>query len=74
MMKSWAVMLLCLLTIGLQAAKVDTLQVLSPSMKKNVEVVVISPDKSYSQACPVIYLLHATCASPTDHREGKKAE
>ncbi len=58
MMKSWAVMLLCLLPMGLQAAKVDTLQILSPSMNKNVEVVVISPDKSHSQACPVIYLLH----------------
>ncbi len=56
--KKWSLLLLCLLPIGLMAARVDTLQVMSPAMKKNVEVVVISPDKSHSQACPVIYLLH----------------
>ncbi len=58
MKKNWILMLLCLLPIGLQAAKVDTLQVMSPSMNKHIEVIVISPDKSHAQPCPVIYLLH----------------
>ncbi len=58
MTKKWALMLLCLLPIGLLAARVDTLQVTSQAMNRNVEVIVISPDKSHSQACPVIYLLH----------------
>ncbi len=47
--------------ISLQAARVDTLLVNSPSMKKQVEVVFILPDKSLQanpEACPVIYLLH----------------
>ncbi len=57
-MKEWAIMLLCFLPIGLQAAKIDTLQILSPSMNKNIEVIIISPDKSHPQPCPVIYLLH----------------
>ncbi len=56
--KKWAIVLLYFSSIGLQAAKVDTLQVMSPSMNTNIEVVVISPDKSHAQACPVLYLLH----------------
>ena len=39
-MKKVAVALVCLLPLGLQAAKVDTLQVKSPSMDKSIEVVV----------------------------------
>lgn len=42
---------------SLQAAVVDTLSVYSAAMKKNLKVVVVSPDKSSSPA-PVIYLLH----------------
>ena len=41
-MKKVAVALVCLLPLGLQAAKVDTLQVKSPSMNKSIEVVVVS--------------------------------
>ena len=57
-MKKVAVALVCLLPLGLQAAKVDTLQVKSPSMNKSIEVVVVSPDMAATEACPVIYLLH----------------
>lgn len=52
---------LILPAIGLQAARVDTINVQSPSMKKGVQVVYIIPDKAVEQdpqACPVIYLLH----------------
>lgn len=50
--------LVCLLPLGLRAAKVDTLLVKSPSMNKDIEVVVVSPDVADTKACPVIYLLH----------------
>ena len=43
------------------AAKVDTLLVKSPSMNKDVQVVVVTPDVAMGNkavACPVIYLLH----------------
>lgn len=42
---------------SLRAAVVDTLSVYSPAMKKNVQVVVISPEKRQSLQ-PVVYLLH----------------
>lgn len=51
--------LLCLLVITVQAALVDTVMVMSPSMKKEVEVVYVVPDKALDKkACPVVYLLH----------------
>ena len=62
-MKKVAVALVCLLPLGLQAAKVDTLQVKSPSMNKSIEVVVVSPDVAATKACPVIYLLHGSVTS-----------
>lgn len=43
------------------AAKVDTLLVKSPSMNKDVEVIVVVPDAALGKkaaACPAIYLLH----------------
>lgn len=50
---------LCLFTIGVQAARVDTVMVKSPSMKKEVKVVYVIPDKAIDKkACPVVYLLH----------------
>lgn len=52
---------LLLLALPLSAARVDTLMVKSPSMNKEVKVVVITPDKAWGQkaaACPVLYLLH----------------
>ena len=48
-MKKVAVALVCLLPLGLQAAKVDTLQVKSPSMNKSIEVVVVSPDMAATE-------------------------
>lgn len=48
-----------LLALPIQAAKVDTVAVKSPSMNKDVKVVYVVPEKvQKSQACPVIYLLH----------------
>ena len=41
----------------MRAAVVDTLAVYSDGMKKNVQVVVITPDKP-AEACPTVYLLH----------------
>lgn len=43
------------------AAKVDTLLVNSPSMKKDVQVIVVMPDAALGKKpvpCPVVYLLH----------------
>lgn len=54
-------MLLGLLVLPLRAARVDTLMVKSPSMNKEVQVVVVTPDAALGQtavACPVVYLLH----------------
>lgn len=51
--------LLYLATIALQAARVDTVLVKSPSMHKDVKVVYVVPDKAMAKvACPVVYLLH----------------
>ncbi|WP_321332354.1 alpha/beta hydrolase family protein [uncultured Bacteroides sp.] len=55
------VTLLFLSVFSVQAAKVDTLMVNSPSMNKKVKVVVITPDAALGKKavnCPVIYLLH----------------
>lgn len=44
-----------------QAARIDTLMVESPAMRKQVQVLFIVPDKALGerpQACPVVYLLH----------------
>ena len=43
------------------AAKVDTLLIKSPSMNKDVQVVVVTPDAALGKkavVCPAIYLLH----------------
>lgn len=51
--------LLCLAAMTMQAARVDTVMVNSPSMKKDVKVVYVVPDKAIDKkACPVVYLLH----------------
>ena len=45
--------------IGMQAAKVDTVLVHSPSMNKGVKVITVCPDKMQAgERCPVVYLLH----------------
>lgn len=52
---------LLLLSLPMSAAKVDTLMVKSPSMNREVQVIVVTPDAALGQkavACPVIYLLH----------------
>ena len=63
-MKKKKLLLIALLLVGAAssfAAKVDTLLVNSPSMNKDVQVVVVTPDAALGKkavACPVIYLLH----------------
>ena len=47
-----------LLPLGVQAARVDTVRVESPSMGKSVKVVVVCPEVAAARSCPVIYLLH----------------
>ncbi|MBL0738109.1 esterase family protein [Flavobacterium sp. GN10] len=52
--------LLLLFVFTAKAAKVDTLQVFSPSMQKNIKTCVMVPDnyKKSKKAFPVVYLLH----------------
>lgn len=47
--------------VAVRAARVDTIMVKSPSMKKEVQVVYVLPDKTLgkkAEACPAVYLLH----------------
>ena len=58
---SLSFLLLFALVASVSAAKVDTLLVKSPSMNKDVQVVVIAPDgtkASKNATYPVLYLLH----------------
>lgn len=62
-MKRKSLLFACLLLLALPfyAAQVDTLMVKSPSMNKEVQVVVVAPDVALGKkavACPVVYLLH----------------
>lgn len=51
--------LFLLFTVSLQAARVDSLQVYSASMKKSIPTVIVLPeDYTPSKTYPVIYLLH----------------
>ena len=53
------VLSLLLTVLTAQAARIDTLSVESPRMKKHVEVLVILPDHcSDNTPCPTLYLLH----------------
>ena len=52
---------------SVRAAVVDTIQVYSPSMQKNLKVVVITPDNYASaQKLPVVYLLHGYSGNHLD--------
>lgn len=53
----WCFLLCACLPEWLQAARVDTLRVYSPAMRKSVPTVVVSPD-AQSGPLPVVYLLH----------------
>ena len=62
-MKRKSLLFVCLLLLALPfyAAQVDTVMVQSPSMNKEVQVVVVTPDVAFGKkavACPVVYLLH----------------
>ena len=51
--------LLCFMVFGLWAQQIDTVEVFSPAMKKNVKNVVILPaDYDQQREIPVLYLLH----------------
>jgi len=52
-----ACLLISLLSVTIQAAKIETIDVYSHSMKKNVQVVVITPEKKEVPSS-TIYLLH----------------
>lgn len=41
-----------------KAAKIDTVMVISNTMKKDVQTVIIVPNKASNDKCPVVYLLH----------------
>ena len=50
---------LLLTALCAQAARVDTLSVASPKMKRNIPVVVIVPEQALAgNSCPTLYLLH----------------
>ena len=48
------------------AAKVDTVNVWSAAMKKNIPTVVITPEKATDAALPVVYLLHGYSGNYSD--------
>lgn len=55
------VVLLCLsvfFSVSAYSYKIDTLSVFSQKMNRNLEVVVISPEKAKYAECPVLFLLH----------------
>lgn len=45
-------------TLTMAASRVDTTSVYSPSMKKNVDVAIITPDSVGNGGLPAVYLLH----------------
>ncbi|WP_102408912.1 alpha/beta hydrolase [Parabacteroides bouchesdurhonensis] len=55
--KSTLFVLFLLLALSVQAGVVDTIKVYSASMKKDVQVVVVTPEKN-EKPHPVVYLLH----------------
>lgn len=67
-MKRLIVLLLCVWSfMPVQAAVVDTIQIYSPVMKKNIKSVVITPDNYASaKALPVVYLLHGYSGNHLD--------
>jgi S-formylglutathione hydrolase FrmB len=50
--------------LGIKAAQVDTLQIYSACMKRNVEVITIVPQQK--DRCPVLYLLHGYSGNARD--------
>lgn len=56
---SFSCLLIILFTIGAFSATVDTVEVFSKKMNKNIKTVVIRPQTYNEQeSCPVLYLLH----------------
>jgi S-formylglutathione hydrolase FrmB len=60
MKKAICTLLLAFVFFSAKAAKIDTIQVFSPSMNKNIKTCVITPDnyKKSNKKFPVVYLLH----------------
>lgn len=65
--KIWMVLGMGLLSTFAWAEKIDTVETYSPSMKKNIKAVVLTPD-SYdgSKEFPVVYLLHGYSGNYAD--------
>ena len=63
-MRNLILALCCLFSLAtIHAAEVDTVQVKSDSMNKNIKTVVVLPEAAKQKACPVIYLLHGYSGS-----------
>lgn len=59
--KNLLFLVLAFVTLPFYAAKVDTVLVKSPSMNKDIKVVIVTPDIAIgnkAKACPTVYLLH----------------
>ncbi|GEO11830.1 alpha/beta hydrolase [Segetibacter aerophilus] len=64
---SWSLLLVIAIFQTADAAIVDTVQTYSPSMKKNIKAVVITPDNyANATALPVVYLLHGYSGNYAD--------
>jgi S-formylglutathione hydrolase FrmB len=73
MKRIFSLLILVLAFASVQAAIVDTIQVYSPSMQKNIKAVVVTPD-SYASAneLPVVYLLHGYSGNHRDWLKSAK--
>lgn len=66
-MKTYSTLILMLMfVVFARAAKVDTLDIASAAMKKNIRTVVIQPENSKSKDFPTLYLLHGYSGSYKD--------
>lgn len=52
------IVVMTLMSSSVFSAVIDTLNVYSSKMNRNVEVVIVSPEKEKQSSCPVLYLLH----------------
>jgi len=67
-MKRILVFFLAVLTFtSIQAAVIDTIQVYSKSMQKNIKTVIVTPDNyAVAKELPVVYLLHGYSGNHLD--------
>ncbi|MBQ9310411.1 MAG: esterase family protein [Bacteroidales bacterium] len=62
-MKRLLTLAFALISIGASAYRTDTLKVHSAIMDKDIDAIVVVPDKAFSEACPSVYLLHGHAGS-----------